>query len=266
MGKKKNNNNNQLQPTNNDIDNQETKFFVQSVLMRTITEEVYQNLKRENNDLQAKFLLITHNERLLQETINNAKILVAEKEQLKEENDKLRAENNILKYKINEIEDKNKILEEHINKQNKRITDLENDVKELKSRDDPITIREGFCSLEKYIIKEILGENFSNTKARKIHGITNLFEDVNYKNECEEFLRKHNLTEDHIFLIPDLKENGNKSAHERPSTTRKEFEDITLSYLIDNNDKMMAKDLLSYLESQNPYNKNTNEWIITKPF
>lgn len=90
--------------------------------------------------------------------------------------------------------------------------------------------------------------------------------DPNYKDKCDNFLKNHNLSEDHIFLIPDLKENGNKSAHERPSTTKKEFEYITLSYLNDNNNKMMAKDLLCYLELKNPYDINTNEWTIIKPF
>lgn len=92
------NNNGQPQPTN---------IFIAPVLMRQITEEEYQNLKKENLDLQTRFLSITNNERLLQETIKNANILT-------NENDKLREENKILNARIKELENKNNELEQKI--------------------------------------------------------------------------------------------------------------------------------------------------------
>jgi predicted nuclease with TOPRIM domain len=168
-------------------------------------EEEYQNLKREHIDLQMKFLLITNNERLLQETINNAKILIEEKNQLKEENEKLMEENKILRKKIAELEEKNTSLEEQLNSQNKRMSVLEKDIEELKSRDIPITIREGFSALEQYIFADILGSNFSKAKVRKIQSTHNLFKNASYNKECKQFLKNNGLTEDHIYLIPDLK-------------------------------------------------------------
>lgn len=258
------NNNGQLQANNNN--QHQEAVFVQTVLMRTITEDEYQNLKKENLDLQAKFLSITHNERLLQETINNSKILTEEKNQLKEENDRLREENKILREKIKELEEKNKSLEEHINDQNKRISVTEQDIKELKNRDDPITIREGIITLEKYIMMDVLDSDFSSTKARKIQGTYNLFNDPTYQKKCEVFLKKHGLTEDHINLIPDLKENGNKSAHERPDISRSEFEKNALLTFNDKNDKKMTTELLKYFESKNPVDPTSGLWIIKKPY
>ena len=110
MGKKSNN------QTNLSLNNM---TFVAPILMRTITEEEYQNLKKENLDLQTRFLSITHNERLLQETINNAKLLT-------DENDKLRNENKSLNDKVIELENENKILKNKINDLENKIINLEN--------------------------------------------------------------------------------------------------------------------------------------------
>lgn len=228
---------------------QETNMFIRQVLMRSITEEEYQNLKKENIDLQARFLSLTNSERSLQETIKIVNILTDEKNQIKAENDRLIEENKLLKEKIKELEEKNrnsdekiKSLEKHVNNQDSRINKLECDIKELKNRDEPITIREGIVSLEKYIIMEILGSDFSKSKVRKIQSVHNLFNDPMYMNKCDEFLKKYGLTEDHIYLIPALKENGNKSVHEeRPTITRNEFETISQSFFNDDNDKKMTR-------------------------
>lgn len=47
--------------------------------------------------------------------------------------------------------------------------------------------------------------------------------------ECKKFLSAHGITIDHINLIPEIKKNGNKSAHVSPVMSRDEFENIALS-------------------------------------
>jgi chromosome segregation ATPase len=115
----------QLQPINNN--DQTTNIFVASVLMRTITEEEYQNLKKENFELQTRFLSITNNERLLQETIKNAKNLT-------DENEKLREENKLLNKKIID-------LEKHINNQDVHIEELTVKYDELTVKHEELTIK-----------------------------------------------------------------------------------------------------------------------------
>ena len=243
---KKENNNGQL------YDQSQGTSYVHTVSVLMRPEEEYQNLKREHMDLQMKFLLITNNEKLLQETINNAKILIEEKNQLKEENEKLMEENKILRKKIAELEEKNISLEEQLNYQNKRMSVLEKDIEELKNRDMPITIREGISTLEQYIFMDVLGPDISKEKIkkiqRKIRGAHNLFNDPSYKQECEQFLENNNLTEDHIFLIPDLKKSGNTSAHNRPDILRSEFEANALLTFDDEDEKRMTLELLKYFE------------------
>ncbi len=39
------------------------------------------------------------------------------------------------------------------------------------------------------------------------------FKDNGYKNECINFLKRHNITNEHIYLIPELKDIGNKFVH-----------------------------------------------------
>jgi len=143
-------------------------------------------------------------------------------------------------------------LEEHINNrdnridnQDKRISELEKNIQELKDRDEPITISEGFVSLEKYIMIEIVG---SKKKARSFYGVKDLFNSKQYETECNNFLAKYCITIDHINFIPEMKEYGNK-------IIRNEFEKIALSFLSDDDDKDMTKDLLKYLESKNPNKK-----------
>jgi predicted RNase H-like nuclease (RuvC/YqgF family) len=136
------NNNEQLQAINNIEQTSTTKIFVAPILMRQITEEEYQNLKKENIDLQTRFLYITNNERLLQETIKNAK-------KLTDENDKLREENKILNEKIKELEN-NLIGFKKENKElNNDIFELKNENKELRNDINKIKNKELF---NKYII------------------------------------------------------------------------------------------------------------------
>lgn len=176
----------------------------------------------------------------------------------------------ILKGENKELTEKVSSLESHINEQDEKIQSLENhilkienDIEEIKERDEPITIREGFVSLERYIMFEILG---TKKKARKYHSVKDLFNDKQYETECKDFLTKYKITQDHIFIIPDMKENGNKSAHERPPMNRKDFESIIISYCEDEEDKEIVKDLLKYLEIKNPYDIHTGSWKINKPY
>ena len=251
--------NNSLQ--NNSLQNNslQNNTFVSTILMHNITEEEYHNLKQENNELRESYLRITNNERLLQETIHNAKILIEEKDQLKEDNVKLMEENKVLRKNIEELEKKNILFVE-------RVSVLEKDIRELQNRDEPITIREGIVTIEKYIIMNVMGSEFSLSNARRIKGTNNLFKDPSYKTKCIEFLKKHNLTEEHIHLIPELKHSGNISAHNRPNILRCDFKESALLTFDDENDKKMTCDLLKFYETVSDMDKTSEYFIINKPY
>lgn len=182
------------------------------------------SLKEENEELKKDktkyYEIIEENKKLIVEHENNIR--------------KLEMENIELQNKIKSLEkhiehQDNKILsfEKHISVQDKRISVLETNIKDLQDRDDPLTIREGFVSLEKYILMEILG---SKNKAREFCGVKDLFKSSIYKTECDDFLKKYNITIDHINFISEIKKCGNKSAHIRPIITRNDFEDVATTF------------------------------------
>jgi hypothetical protein len=211
------------------------------------------NLRVQNEELKKDkekyYEIIEENKKLIENHELKIKNLEKEKDEL---HMKIKEQNNkIIK------------LEEDIKHQNTKITILEKDIIELKERDEPITIRESFVSLEKYIMMEILG---SIKKIRSFDNIKDLFKSNEYKTECNDFLALHKITRDHIYLIPVMKKYGNQSAHKRPVITRTEFENIALSLSDDDDDKDMIKDLLKYLELKNPYDLSTGLWNIVKPF
>lgn len=170
-----------------------------------------------------------------------------------------------------EIKDRDIAHKEEIKYQNERITLLEEDIKQLKSRDDPITVREAFVALERSILIEITG---SKKKARYFNGLKDLFDKNQNKLECDAFLLKHNITRDHINLIPEIKDVGNISVHEnRPSFERIIWDNFAINAILcsqqldlDDDDKQMIGDLLKLLEKYYPVVPDVNEWVIKKPY
>ena len=147
---------------------------------------------------------------------------------------------------------------------NMAITTLQNDVKLLKKRDEPITVREGMVVLEEYIMIEILG---SKKKARYFPNILDLFNDNNYVNQCQIYLTNHGITRDHVNLMVQLRRDGNYSAHNgRPLLTRSEWNDLIISAIDPNDvdDVRMSGELLSLLEKYSPPNAS-DPWEIEKP-
>lgn len=204
-----------------------------------------QTLKSRNNELEKDKELycgiIEENKKI----IKNHEICI---EQLKNDNIALND-------KITNMENRIVKLANHNEK-------LENDINELKKiRIEPISIREGFVVLEKFILFEIMG---SKKQARKFH-IQELFKLPEYEQKCNDFLTKYNLTIEHIEFIRDIKKHGNISAHQKPDLTKEEFENITISLAKDDEDKMFVKDLLKYLNEKIP-SKPTELWNIEAPF
>ncbi|ATZ81098.1 hypothetical protein BMW23_1054 [Bodo saltans virus] len=229
-------------------------------------EKAHEDLKIKHEDLTIKHedLKIKHEN--LEKAHEDLKIkhedLTIKHEDLKIKHENLEKAHEDLNIKHEDL----KIKHENLEKSHEylKITNDEmwRDIKELKNRDEPITVREGFVSLEKYIMIEILG---SKTKTREFYGVRDLFSSKKYETECNEFLTKYKITIEHIYLIPEMKEYENKSAHERPVILRTEFEEMALSFLTDNADKNMVIDLLKYLEFKNPCDSN-GLWNIQKPY
>jgi predicted RNase H-like nuclease (RuvC/YqgF family) len=186
--------------------------------------------------------------------------------------DDMTRENKKLRNKVQELENQIKNLRKQLRDQNElygnEITELKNEIKNLKNRDDPITVRKAFVALEKYMMVEITG---SKTKAREYYGLKDLFKDKNKQSECDTFLSQHGITRAHVFLIPDINDIGNTSAHaNRPIVKREDWLDFAFStishtYDLDEDEKQMVSDLLKLLEIYNPV-KPGHDWAIIKPY
>jgi chromosome segregation ATPase len=84
-----------------------------------------------------------------------------------------------------QIKDQNIAHKKEILNLNTRISGLEEDIKQLKDRDDPITVREAFVALERSMLIELTG---SKKKARYFNGIKDLFDKNQNTQECDAFL------------------------------------------------------------------------------
>jgi hypothetical protein len=130
-----------------------------------------------------------------------------------------------------------------------KIEELQKDIKELQKRYKPIIIRETMAELEEHIMFEIIG---SKKKMRKFFDIHDLFNSELYKTECELYLHKHDITEDVIYLIVDLKENGEISEYEdRMAVERSDWNTLIYQSLDDPNDIdgiKLISDILKLME------------------
>lgn len=144
-------------------------------------------------------------------------------------------------------------LKEIIKKQDIKITNLENDVKELKERDTPITIREAMSILENHMMVELVG---SKRQANRYFGINDLSERDTYKLIYKQYLQSNGISQDHVDLMLELKKEGNKYTHSnRPTYNKNEWKDMLINSLDDpcnQQDIKMIEDILVLMEKYNP--------------
>ena len=246
-----------------------------------VPEPLLHQLQNENNELKAKIhdmkiqenLLLNSNQELRDTIRCNEQTIDA----LKKENAELKLELEDLRKHVEELERKNAEQDNRITEQDKRITEqnkriaeqnshikiLKNDIDDLKKRDNPITARQAFLELEKYIYYEITGK-----QKETVDKIKDLFNDIDYKIQCDEFLKKYKITKKQILLISYLKKPGNISTHaDRPKFKRSELEALIISSLDDpknTQDIKTVKILLGILQIYIPV-KEDEIWNITGP-
>ena len=232
--------------------------------------QLYNNLLSENQHLKTEFLKIA----LMNGTLSVENFDLKNKNEdlyknlhnqnlLKEQTDFLVKENAELKEKINKQNVKISELEIKVKEQDVKMTALEKDVKKLKERNIPITIREAICVLEIRMMTEIVG---SKRQANRYHGIYDLSRENNYKTIYNQYLQNNNITQDHIDLMLEFKKNGNKSAHtNRPTYNKNEWKIMLLDcldYPQNQQDINMLDDIILLMEKYNP---SGNPWIMKKP-
>lgn len=241
-----------------------------------LLQQIHQ-LQNENLKLRTDILNLSKNEDILNEIIKGNKLTIEGNEKTIET---LRKENEALKLKLKELEDKFKKLNDEHNKLNddhkelkikhqEQFDILSKKIEELEKRDMPITVREGFIALEKHIMLEICG---SKSKARSFHDVKELFnsKEPSYQQKCSDYLTKYGITVDHIFIIAEIKDKGNKSAHDyRPDMKRIEWDNMAILMLDDPNDKddvALTKDLLILMEKYIKVGSDGVWNVNNKPF
>lgn len=235
------------------MDIPENQNYMVAGTISFVPESEYKKILEDNIELKKQINQYYDNERLLKETIKNNEQTI---EQLKKENVMLKIELAQLKQKIQE---QDVIIKE----QNIKITKLEQDVKELKERDIPITIREAMTILENHAMIEIVG---SKRQANRYYGLSDLSSRDAFKLIYEKFLITNSISQDHIDLMLEFKKEGNKYAHSyRPSYNKDEWRDLLINSLDDpqnQQDIKMIDDILVLMEKYNPIG---DPWIMNKP-
>lgn len=247
---------------------QNNSIPLESLSKKTLCEIVASNLL-QMAQLNEELTVLRDKNTSLEKDKECYRMIIEENKKLINEHEinieKLLKENEELKQKIS-------VLEEHVKQQDNIIADMKNDIgklnqaiTELKSRDEPITVREGITALEQQMMVEITG---SKKKTRPFYGILDLAKDKHYKINYNNYLQKYNITQDHIDLLVSLKKEGNKAAHcDRPVLMRNEWDGLVTSMLddpTDVDDVKMVKELLVVADTYNKVMPN-GEWMINKP-
>lgn len=71
------------------------------------------------------------------------------------------------------------------------------------------------------------------------------------------------MTQDHIYLIPELKENTNKCTYGKTYISQYEFEKKVISTFDNEKDKEMTMELLKYLRSKTPVDPASKTNILS---
>lgn len=225
-------------------------------------------LSTEN--VQLKLVLNSYIERLDSSTTENQKLtnIMSVRSQNDICNLMLTQEINELKENVRILVEENKVLKIINNEYKQKINSLEADVALLKSRDEPITIREAVRVLESCICLEVVGG--SKTQFRK--GNFNISEILKggKEHELNEVIKRSGLTLDHLDTLRYLKDYGDYITHaNRPKLTKREWFDMleinTSSELDDDEDlPKQQKDLLKALERYFPC-EDDDLWNIVDP-
>ena len=138
----------------------------------------------------------------------------------------------------------------------------------IEKRDVPITIREAMVLLE----REMSIDMFStNTVSKNTIKKCFLFSAKNIV-QCQvpeviiarnAYLKRHNLSDDHLYSIAPLKEKGNIECHvNRPVLTRQEWNDV-MAGMGDDEDLQMRLELLKLLEHYRPVSTD-GKWNLAQ--
>jgi len=262
------NNSNKVMTTNYNLSNEVYQLKLKNELLEERLKDQdklnkkIEELIQENTDLRKR--ISEQNDKIdaLENYIVNQDIKI---EALEKSNDSLQKEVTNQKTEIVALKKNNDSLQKEVTDQKTEIVALKDDMNEMKTRDNPITIREAMTILEKHIMFEIL--KGSKTKMRNIKSAHNLFNDNMFITECNDYMKKYGITQYHIDLIGDLKENGNYAVHaNRPSIERSEWNNLIMQSLDDPNDSDDIKavgDILNLFEKYSPA-PQSGDWKLKR--
>jgi uncharacterized coiled-coil protein SlyX len=140
----------------------------------------------------------------------------------------------------------------------------------IEKRDVPITIREAMVLLEREMSIDMFN---TNTVSKNTIKKCFLFSAKNIV-QCQvpevitarnAYLKRHNLSDDHLYSIAPLKEKGNIECHEnRPVLTRQEWNDV-MAGMGDDEDLQMRLELLNLLEHYRPVSTDGKRNLAQSP-
>jgi hypothetical protein len=178
---------------------------------------------------------------------------------------------------FNTLKNENKELNIKIKKLEEDLNSIKLNLKKDINYSRIITVLNAFISFEKHIIYEITGT------IKKRANIKTFFENPVNKLLCDMYLRKYDITIEHIYIISDLIQKGNHLLNTDVSEKvfdikRSDMINIAISilndqiigtesessFISDSEDIEMINELLNILEKYVPVNDDKT-WIIIGP-
>jgi hypothetical protein len=137
----------------------------------------------------------------------------------------------------------------------------------MEKRDLPITIREAMVLLETEISKDMfISGTVSKSMIKKnfLYSAKNIVQSTipEVITARNDYLKRHNLSDDHLFCIAPLKDKGNTECHHnRPVLTRCEWNDL-MTNVGDDEDLQTRMQILNLLEHYRPVSSD-GKWNLS---
>jgi len=226
----------------------------------TLRDQLKESREKYDRDMKHSIEQISKKESELSEKFakfeERSKIQTEDLEKLLKENENLREENK-------KLTEEKKMLSKRLEEMDAKIEVMTLEIRELKERDSPITVREALRVLQDHMSLEIVG---SKTKIKKtgLYKLYDIRNDSSTSKDYADFLTRRGIFEQDIRMLSYLIDVGDDSAHfERPPSSYDDLIHLAAEDDDDESDTQSKKRLMDLLRSYCPPDLNNNLSLIS---